>query len=78
MDRETATLAVMPGGLGEMIAAAGALGLLPATVAGFQITRSMLTNILAPQLIKLALARHQHANLRRHPARENQRKGPVE
>jgi uncharacterized membrane protein AbrB (regulator of aidB expression) len=64
MDREPATLAVMPGGLGEMIAAAGALGLLPATVAGFQITRSALTNIVAPQLIKLALARHQAAKPR--------------
>nr|MBA3518974.1 AbrB family transcriptional regulator [Hyphomicrobiales bacterium] len=54
---ETATLAVMPGGLGEMIASAGALGLLPATVAGFQITRSILTNIFAPPLIRYALAR---------------------
>ncbi|MDQ3557847.1 MAG: AbrB family transcriptional regulator [Pseudomonadota bacterium] len=54
---ETATLAVMPGGLGEMIASAGALDLLPATVAGFQITRSILTNIFAPPLIRYALAR---------------------
>jgi hypothetical protein len=53
----TATLAVMPGGLGEMIAAAAALGLFPATVAGFQITRSIITNIFAPPLIRWALAR---------------------
>ena len=54
---ETATMAVMPGGLGEMIASASALGLLPATVAGFQITRSILTNIFTPPLIKFTLAR---------------------
>jgi membrane AbrB-like protein len=54
---ETATMAVMPGGLGEMIASASALGLLPATVAGFQITRSILTNIFVPPLIKFTLAR---------------------
>jgi membrane AbrB-like protein len=53
---ETATLAVMPGGLGEMIASAAALGLAPATVAGFQITRSILTNMVAPPLIRLAVA----------------------
>ena len=57
MGREPATLAVMPGGLGEMIASASALGLLPATVAGFQITRSILTNIVTPPLIRFALAR---------------------
>ena len=55
--REPATLGVMPGGLGEMIASASALGFLPATVAGFQITRSILTNIFAPPLIKFAVAR---------------------
>lgn len=57
LDHETATLAVMPGGLGEMIASASALGLLPATVAGFQITRAILTNIFAPPLIRYAMAR---------------------
>jgi hypothetical protein len=40
-----------------MIAAAAALGLFPATVAGFQITRSIITNIFAPPLIRWALAR---------------------
>ena len=54
---ETATMAVMPGGLGEMIASATALGVLPATVAGFQITRSILTNIFTPPLIKFTLGR---------------------
>lgn len=54
---ETAVLAVMPGGLGEMIASASALGFLPATVAGFQITRSILTNIFAPPLIRYAVSR---------------------
>jgi membrane AbrB-like protein len=53
----TATLSVMPGGLGEMIAASAALGLFPATVAGFQITRSIVTNIFAPLLIRWAVAR---------------------
>jgi uncharacterized membrane protein AbrB (regulator of aidB expression) len=47
----------MPGGLGEMIAASAALGLLPATVAGFQITRSIVTNIFVPLLIRWAVAR---------------------
>lgn len=57
LEHKTAMMAVMPGGLGEMIASASALGLLPATVAGFQITRSILTNIFAPPLIKFTLAR---------------------
>jgi hypothetical protein len=38
----------------------------------------MLTNVFAPQLIKLALTRHRHANLRRHPVHETQRKGSEE
>lgn len=45
-------LAVAPGGLGEMIASAKVLGLGAATVAGFQLIRSLTTNMLAPLLIR--------------------------
>jgi uncharacterized protein len=57
LGRLPATMAVAPGGLGEMIASASALGLLPAAVAGFQLTRSILTNVFTPPLIRLVLAR---------------------
>lgn len=53
IDADSATLAlgVAPGGLGEMIASAKALGVASAIVAGFQFTRSFLTNIIAPPLL---------------------------
>ncbi|MDF2763140.1 MAG: AbrB family transcriptional regulator [Rhodospirillales bacterium] len=57
LGRLPATMAVAPGGLGEMIASASALGLLPAAVAGFQLTRSILTNVFTPPLIRLVVAR---------------------
>jgi uncharacterized protein len=44
-------LGVAPGGLGEMIASAKALGAASAIVAGFQFTRSFLTNVIAPPLL---------------------------
>lgn len=44
-------IGVAPGGLGEMIASAKALGAASAVVAGFQFTRSFLTNIIAPPLL---------------------------
>jgi uncharacterized protein len=44
-------LGVAPGGIGEMIASAKALGTAAAFVAGFQFTRSFLTNLIAPPLI---------------------------
>jgi uncharacterized membrane protein AbrB (regulator of aidB expression) len=40
-----------------MIAAAATLGLLAATIAGFQITRSLVTNLLAPPVIRWAVRR---------------------
>ena len=52
LDHVSAILAVAPGGLGEMIASATALGLLAATVAGYQMARSLMTNLLAPMLIR--------------------------
>ncbi|MBA3448766.1 MAG: AbrB family transcriptional regulator [Pseudaminobacter sp.] len=52
LDHISAILAVAPGGLGEMIASATTLGLLAATVAGYQMTRSLMTNLLAPPLIR--------------------------
>lgn len=47
----TLALGVAPGGLGEMIATAKALGLASATVASFQFVRSFMTNLLAPLII---------------------------
>ncbi|MBO0905911.1 AbrB family transcriptional regulator [Jiella sonneratiae] len=44
-------LAMAPGGLGEMIATAKALGLASALVASFQFVRSFMTNLLAPLII---------------------------
>lgn len=57
LDHVSAVLAVAPGGLGEMIASATTLGLLAASVAGFQMTRSLMTNLLAPPLIRWAVRR---------------------
>lgn len=57
VDWRSAALAVAPGGLGEMIASAKALGLASAAVAGFQFVRSLLTNMFVPQLIKLGMRR---------------------
>lgn len=56
LDHISAILAVAPGGLGEMIASAASLGLLAATVAGFQLTRSVLTNLMAPPIIRWLVA----------------------
>jgi uncharacterized protein len=58
LDHVSAILAVAPGGLGEMIASATALGLLAATVAGYQMTRSLMTNLLAPLLIRWFVSRN--------------------
>lgn len=44
-------LGVAPGGLGEMIASAKALGVASALVAGFQFVRSFLTNMIVPPLL---------------------------
>jgi hypothetical protein len=57
VDHVSAILSVAPGGLGEMIASAGTLGLLAAVVAGFQLTRTISTNLLAPPLIRWAVKR---------------------
>lgn len=50
-------LAVAPGGLGEMIATAKALGLASAIVASFQFVRSFMTNLLAPLIILRIIGR---------------------
>jgi membrane AbrB-like protein len=52
LDPVSSTLASAPGGLGEMIGSAASLGLLAAAVAGFQLARSLLTNLAAPPLIR--------------------------
>jgi hypothetical protein len=57
IDRASVVLAVAPGGLGEMIAAATSLGLLAASVAGFQLTRSILTNLVMPPILRAVLHR---------------------
>lgn len=51
LDRASLGLALAPGGIGEMIASAKALGAGAALVAGFQFTRSFFTNLIAPPLI---------------------------
>lgn len=51
IEAPTLALGLAPGGIGEMIASAKALGAAAALVAGFQFTRSFLTNLLAPPLI---------------------------
>lgn len=51
-DYPTLALSLAPGGIGEMIASAKALGISSATVAGFQFVRSMVTNLFVPLLIK--------------------------
>lgn len=53
----TFALAVAPGGLGEMISTAKALAVAPATVAGFQFTRAVMTNLLVPLFIKYWVGR---------------------
>jgi uncharacterized protein len=58
LDHVSTILAVAPGGLGEMIASATALGLLAATVAGYQMARSLMTNLLAPLLIRWFVGRN--------------------
>jgi membrane AbrB-like protein len=52
LDHVSALLAAAPGGLGEMIATASALGLAAATVAGFQLTRSIFTNLIVAPLVR--------------------------
>lgn len=52
IDHLSALLAAAPGGLGEMIATANALGVAGAVVAGFQLTRSVFTNVVAAPLIR--------------------------
>jgi uncharacterized membrane protein AbrB (regulator of aidB expression) len=51
LDRASLGLGLAPGGIGEMIASAESLGVGAALVAGFQFTRSFLTNLIAPPLI---------------------------
>lgn len=58
LDHLSALLSAAPGGLGEMIATANALGIAAAAVAGFQITRSVFTNLLVAPLIRWAVQRN--------------------
>lgn len=51
VDAVTATLALAPGGIGEMLATAQALHVLVPVVLGFQFVRSLLTNLAAPVLL---------------------------
>ncbi len=62
LDHVSAILAVAPGGLGEMIASAATLGLLAATVAGYQMTRSLMTNLLVPPTIRWWMGRNRPDN----------------
>ena len=51
VDYPTLVLSVAPGGLGEMIASAKALGTASSMVAAFQFVRSFITNLVAPKVI---------------------------
>ena len=57
LDFSTLALALAPGGMGEMIASAKALGIASATVAGFQFVRTAMTNLLVPLIIRGWIAR---------------------
>jgi len=57
LDHLSALIAAAPGGLGEMIATANALGVAAAAVAGFQLTRSVFTNIIVAPLIRRRVSR---------------------
>ncbi|KZD06158.1 ammonia monooxygenase [Thalassospira xiamenensis] len=54
VDCLTAVLAIAPGGLGEMLAAAKAVGANVSLVLGFHLLRSLLTNTAAPLIIKFS------------------------
>jgi uncharacterized protein len=57
LDHLSSVLATAPGGLGEMIASASALGVLAAPVAGFQLARSILTNLITAPIIRSIINR---------------------
>lgn len=57
LDHLSALIAAAPGGLGEMIATANALGVAAAAVAGFQLTRSIFTNLVVAPLIRRRVVR---------------------
>jgi uncharacterized protein len=57
LDHLSSVLATAPGGLGEMIASASALGVLAAPVAGFQLARSILTNLITAPIIRSLIHR---------------------
>ncbi len=57
LDHVSALLAAVPGGLGEMIATANALGLAGAVVAGFQLTRSIFTNLIVAPYVRSYVSR---------------------
>lgn len=61
LDPATLALSLAPGGMGEMIASAKALGIASATVAGFQFARAVVTNMLVPLLIRGWIGRRDNA-----------------
>ena len=61
LDHLSSLLSAAPGGLGEMIATANALGVAAAAVAGFQLTRSVFTNIIVAPLIRRHVTRRSAA-----------------
>lgn len=52
LDPLSAVLGAAPGGLGEMVASAGALGILAAPVACFQLSRTVVTNLVVAPLVR--------------------------
>jgi membrane AbrB-like protein len=61
LDHLSSLLSAAPGGLGEMIATANALSVSAAAVAGFQLTRSIFTNIIVAPLIRRHIIRRSAA-----------------
>lgn len=57
LDLISVTLGIAPGGLGEMIAAAKSSAASVAIVAGFQLMRSIVTNVLIPPLLARTLGK---------------------
>lgn len=52
LDPLSSVLSAAPGGLGEMVASAGALGILAAPIACFQLSRTVVTNLFVAPLVR--------------------------
>ncbi|WP_170842507.1 AbrB family transcriptional regulator [Aureimonas jatrophae] len=57
LDPLSSVLSAAPGGLGEMVASAGALGILAAPIACFQLSRTVITNLCVAPLVRWHVTR---------------------